>query len=82
MQIAFSDGLDYIHGATATVLFSHQVDQRVCFDITITNDTVLENDEMFRVFLGSTGLRFSPDTATITIIDSNCKNLYALFTPH
>ena len=67
-------GSDYSNEAISDVLSSHQMDQRFCFDIAITNDTILENDEVFQVFLSSAGLNFSPNDATIIIIDSNCKH--------
>ena len=73
-EIFVSVGMDYTHEASSSVLSSHQMDQRLCFNITITADAILENDEVFQVFLTSAGLNFSPDTATIDIIDSNCKN--------
>ena len=53
---------------------SHEAQQRLCFDIAITNDMILENDESFLVSLSSPGLNFSPDTTVVTITNSNCKN--------
>ena len=59
---------------STSTLLSHQVNQRLCFDISIMSDGALENDELFQVILTSDDLSFNPGTATITIIDSSCKN--------
>ena len=68
-------GVDYSVIQTTSLLLSHQINQRLCFDISITNDAILENNEVFQVFLTSNGLNFNPDTTTVTIIDSNGKHL-------
>ena len=70
---SFLVGMDYTLQVTSSVFASHQLDQRVCFDVGIVNDATLENDEAFQVFLTSPGLNIQPNTATVTIIDSNCK---------
>ena len=54
---------------------------RQCFNITITNDDVVEEDEFFQLTLTSiarTSSNFSPYQvptllATVTIIDDDCK---------
>ena len=61
---------------TQSLFLSHQTQQRLSFDISIVNDVILENNEMFIIFLSSPDLTFNPSTATVTIIDSNCKGKF------
>ena len=58
---------------TQSLFLSHQTQQRLSFDISIVNDVILENNEMFIIFLSSLDLTFNPSTATVTIIDTNSK---------
>ena len=54
---------------------SGQTQQRLCYDISITNDQLLENNEMFQVLLmgDDSDLIFSPNSATVTIVDSSSE---------
>ena len=50
--------------------------RRICFGVTILEDEVLENNEMFRALLAlasGTGVTVNPAEATVAIIDVDRK---------
>ena len=69
------------HGALERQLTLSASQSRQCFNITITDDGVAEEDELFQLTLssiGRTSANFVPfqvliPLATVTIIDNDCK---------
>ena len=72
------------HGSLEQQLTLSASGGRQCFNIVITNDDVAEEDEFFQLTLTSIGRTFSnlfhyqvpTQTATVTIIDDDCKLSY------
>ena len=64
------DGMDYV---TMDIMFSFDMcETKSCINISVVDDSVTENDEVFNIFLISPNPRFDYDTAIadITIRDN------------
>ena len=71
-------GVDYSSILGAILRFSETSPNRQCVDITIREDNVFEDPEIFTVTLvdsPSEGIILSPDNATINITDETCTLL-------
>ena len=71
-------GVDYSSILGAILRFSETSPNRQCVDITIREDDVFEDPEIFTVTLvdsPSEGIILSPDIATINITDETCTLL-------
>ena len=67
--------MDFTAQTLRPTFLSGQIQQRLCYDIDIINDQLLEGNEVFQVLLTSddSDLNFSPNSATVTIIDNNSE---------
>ena len=84
MQVAFllykyhspSAPNDY-ENTTMEVTFGNRLSNRSCFQISIVDDQITENDELFYIVLSDAPrVRFDPESfASITIVDVDCGNL-------
>ena len=71
----YSVGVDFTAQILRPTFLSGQIQQRLCYNIDIINDQLLESNEVFQVLLTSddSDLNFSPNSATVTIIDSSSE---------
>ena len=72
----FSGGIDYEVGPYYVTIPKGTMSADYC--INITNDEVLEHDEVFIIHINKTALHpdvvlVEPDEATVTIMDDECK---------
>ena len=70
------DGTDYEKGPYCVTIPKGTTSADYC--INITNDEVLEHDEVFIIHINKTALHpdvvlVEPDEATVTIMDDECK---------
>ena len=81
MLIIFTSlgGVDYASVTNQTVTFEPSTSSRQCLNITTLPDSILENDETFSVSLNTadSDISIDPRTATVLIIDNDCKLLKA-----
>ena len=75
----YEDPGDYIERrADSTFVIISDEDHRVCVDVVINNDALLEEVEFFSVQIVppdglSPNIRLDPDMTFVEILDDNCK---------
>ena len=76
LNFTFTGNIDYNSGPYYPMF--RKGNRRTSFAVGIINDNMAENDETFNLIINSTSLPFGivrddPYTATVTILDDECK---------
>ena len=73
----FADGSDYT-GVNETLTFGAGLPAEMCVDIRVSEDDLVETDEVLTLVLNSSDLAvvlMEPDTATVTIVNTDGKGI-------
>lgn len=76
-------GMDFNHFYDVPLVFyaGSRIGTRVCMNVTINEDALVEGDELFSISLEPIGhvVIYPDDTKEITIVNDDCENFFFFF---